>query len=397
MENNNLPLAEKAHSVLIVDDNPQNLQVLGRLLKENNYNVEFAINGIAGLEWLESKQFDIILLDINMPEMDGFEMCTRIRSDSRFNNMPIIFLTADNDRESILKGFDLGAQDYVTKPFDSRELVVRVRTHLSLKDTRENLEILNKSLEEKVKERTLELSIANEKLEALNTKLLELDKAKTEFLNLISHEIRTPLNGILVPMEILKESLSTEETRELIDILDASVRRLEKFATNALLITRLRTYPNEIYKHDIDPRLMLSLLKEDFVSALELKKIKLNLTFEKFKGRLVAEPELVKKSLANVIDNAITYSPSGSNVEVNVSESEGYLLFDVHDQGGGFPRSLLGNDFEIFPSGRGYQDSSVGIGLPLVKMILEAHNGSITIKNNPDRGAVVRLAFPLES
>ncbi|MCX6327928.1 MAG: response regulator, partial [Bacteroidia bacterium] len=217
-------------SILIVDDNPHNLQVLGKLLQENKYEIEFATNGEAALEWLKAKQFDLILLDINMPGMTGFEVCTKIRSNPDLNNVPVIFLSAETERESILKGFELGAQDYLTKPFDSRELLVRVRTHLILKDSLEKLEKLNKSLEEKVLERTQQLKETNEKLEALNLKLIDLDKVKAEFLSLISHEIRTPLNGIIGPLELLKEPVSTGEISDLVEVLDISVKRLERFA-----------------------------------------------------------------------------------------------------------------------------------------------------------------------
>ena len=238
-------------SILIVDDNAHNLQVLGKLLQENKYEIEFATNGKAALEWLKAKQFDLILLDINMPGMTGFEVCTKIRSNPDLNNVPVIFLSAETERESILKGFELGAQDYLTKPFDSRELLVRVRTHLILKDSLEKLEKLNKSLEEKVIDRTQQLKDANVKLEALNLKLLDLDKVKTEFLNLISHEIRTPLNGIIGPLELLKEPVSTSEISDLVEVLDISVRRLERFALNAILITRLKTRQFEIKKDKI--------------------------------------------------------------------------------------------------------------------------------------------------
>ena len=204
-----------SQTILIVDDNPFNLQLLGKLLKGFNYEIEFAMNGETALEWLNAVKFDLILLDINMPGMNGFEVCRRIRSNPLYNSIPVIFLSAETERESILKGFELGAQDYLAKPFDSRELLVRVRTHLVLKDSLEKLEKLNKSLEEKVSERTQELKEANDKLEATNVKLLDLDRAKSEFLNLISHEIRTPLNGIIGPLELLKEPVSFSEIKEL--------------------------------------------------------------------------------------------------------------------------------------------------------------------------------------
>ena len=140
----------KTNEILIVDDNPKNLQVLGKLLQENQYKTEFAIDGETALRWMNKKIFDLILLDINMPGLSGFEVCSRIRENDKLKKVPVIFLSAETERESILKGFELGAQDYITKPFDSRELLVRVKTHLSLKDSLEELEYLNNTLEEKV-------------------------------------------------------------------------------------------------------------------------------------------------------------------------------------------------------------------------------------------------------
>ena len=106
----------KRSSIIIVDDNPDNLQLLGKTLQKEDYDIEFAIDGRTALEWIYNREFDLVLLDVMMPEMDGYEVCRRIRSDSKFNNIPVIFLTAETVKESILRGFKLGAQDYETKP-----------------------------------------------------------------------------------------------------------------------------------------------------------------------------------------------------------------------------------------------------------------------------------------
>ena len=136
--------------ILLVDDNPQNLQVLGKLLLEEKYKIEFAVNGESALEWLKNRQFDLVLLDLNMPGMNGFEVCKLIRSDKTICEIPVIFLSAESERESILKGFEVGAQDYVTKPFDTRELLARVRTQLELKSKTEKLEKVNEWLGKKI-------------------------------------------------------------------------------------------------------------------------------------------------------------------------------------------------------------------------------------------------------
>ena len=122
----------ETNTLLIVDDNMNNIQVLASMLTNNGYNVEFATNGKSALQWMEEETFDLILLDIMMPEMNGFEVCEKIRRIKKFKDLPVIFLTAKTDKESIVKGFNMGGNDYLTKPFDQRELLARVNTHLEL-------------------------------------------------------------------------------------------------------------------------------------------------------------------------------------------------------------------------------------------------------------------------
>jgi len=379
-------------SILIVDDNLQNVQVLGKLLQDNKYEIEFATNGQAALEWLDTKQFDLILLDLNMPGMDGFEVCSKIRSNPDLNNVPVIFLSAESERESILKGFELGAQDYITKPFDGRELLVRVRTHLVLKDSLEKLAKLNKSLEEKVLERTQQLKEVNDKLESTNLKLLDLDRAKTEFLNLISHEIRTPLNGIIGPLELLKEPGSAGEISDLVEILDISVKRLERFALNAILITRLRTGKIELIKNRIHISNLLNEVIENAKDKFQAGNIQIKRN-DKIAGDLIyGEAELIKKCICNILDNAIAFSSHDSTIEINTYVEDQTIICEIKDNGPGFAKGIIDRVFELFTTGT-LNDNSTGIGLPIANMIMEAHGGSIIIGNNPEGGASVKLLF----
>jgi two-component system sensor histidine kinase/response regulator len=380
-------------AILIVDDNPQNLQVLAKILQENKYVIEFATNGEAALVWLRDKKFDLILLDINMPDMDGFEVCRKIRSNPAMNNVPVIFLSADTERESILKGFEFGAQDYVTKPFDSRELLVRVRTHLKLKDSLEKLENLNRSLEEKVAERTQQLKEANEKLEVTNNKLVELDRAKTDFLNLISHEIRTPLNGILGPLELLKDTVYTKDIGELIEILDMSVKRLERFSLNALLITRLKTKQFEIRKDRIElKKLLIEVVNEEKDTCL-LKNIQVKLEHKIIDEIILGEVELIKKCFGNILDNAIKHSPPNGIIEISTYTEDHTIICEFKDNGKGFEPGVIDKALELFTTGEEYNDNRIGIGLPISSMIMEGHGGRIIIGNNPQGGAFVKLVF----
>jgi two-component system, sensor histidine kinase and response regulator len=379
--------------ILIVDDNPQNLQVLGKQLQEKKYEIEFATNGPAALDWLDTKKFDLILLDINMPGMSGFDVCKKIRINPQLNNVPVIFLSADTDRESILRGFELGAQDYITKPFDSRELIVRVKTHLSLKETLEKLEQLNRSLEEKVLERTNQLKEANEKLAATNLKLIDLDKAKSDFLNLISHEIRTPLNGILGPLELLKGPVFANEIGSLIDILDTSVKRLERFSLDALLITRLQTRAGEIKNETISLPGIFNEVLVGFEEKIQSKNIKIDYRFDLANNVILGEAELVKKSISNIIDNSISFSPQDGSIEVSNYLRDKWNVVEIRDHGNGFASKTKEHLSELFTYADKYRDNSKGIGLPVVKMIMDAHNGEIVLDNHSEGGALVKLYF----
>jgi two-component system sensor histidine kinase/response regulator len=328
-----------------------------------------------------------------MPGMTGFEVCTKIRSNPDLNNVPVIFLSAETERESILKGFELGAQDYLTKPFDSRELLVRVKTHLVLKDSLEKLEKLNKSLEEKVTDRTQQLKDANEKLEALNLKLLDLDKAKAEFLNLISHEIRTPLNGIIGPLELLKETVSTGEISDLVEILDMSVKRLEIFSLNALLITRLKTNQFEIKRDRIHISNLINEVIDKAKEKFQSGNIQVKRNYEITGDLIYGEAELIKKCIGNILDNAIPFSPQGCTIEITTYIEDQTIICEIKDNGTGFAKGAVDHVFELFATGDACKDNCTGIGLPIAKMIMVAHGGSIVIGNNPGGGASVKLLF----
>jgi DNA-binding response OmpR family regulator len=217
--------------ILLVDDNPRNLQVLGKLLQEEKYEIEFAVNGEATLEWLKNKHFDLILLDLNMPGMNGFEVCKKIRLDNKLSEVPVIFLSAESERESILKGFEVGAQDYVTKPFDSRELLARVRTQLDLKSKTEKLEKVNEWLGKKI-DNWLKASIARPKgmeTNDLSDKLIEFDKNQSFVLKDICFELSTSIMDVKKLIEKSNDLNIKRQFEEIVKRMDDSVIKLGKF------------------------------------------------------------------------------------------------------------------------------------------------------------------------
>lgn len=380
--------SRKPGKVLIVDDNARNLQVLGSTLKQNNYVVEFALDGRSALQWVADEDFDIILLDIMMPDLDGYETCVQIRQKKDCDNIPIIFLTAKTDKESTIKGFKVGGQDYITKPFDSEELLARVKTHLELKFNREHLNNMNKILEEQVAERTKELSLANEELS-------QLDSVKVQFLSMLSHEIRTPLNGIKGSIHLLKSRIENEDLVQFLNILDISVVRLEKFSYTALLITRLNSkkYRLELTSVNLSDQVeycLLELSKEENLAK------KINVHYEEISKEIVfkADKDLLHELLLRIFENAIIYSGEDINIKLSLLDIDDYVQVHIVDSGPGFPEKILKGEIKMFNPGEIHVNKNIGLNLYLAKLILEYHGGRLHLDNHPKGGARVQLFFP---
>lgn len=372
--------------VLIVDDNPKNLQVLGTSLRSENYSVEFATNGETAMNWIKEDDFDIILLDVMMPDQDGFEVCKKIREEIDSETLPIIFLTARSDEESTINGFKVGAQDYVTKPFSSPELLARVKTQIELKRSRAKLASINQYLEEQVQARTHELKKANEELQ-------KLDDVKTDFLNMLSHEIRTPLNGILGPLQLIKSRTDSEEFLDLLQMLDESVERLESFSYTALLITRLKSKKYRFERQRVEVLNLLSLISVRYDKQLKQKKIEFNCSGVEQGLSIQADIELVNDLLTRIIDNSINFSAEGGCIQISSAQEENNTMLTVRDFGSGFPDKILGKKIKLFNPGQKHVAKDIGLSLYLCHLIMEAHNSELVFENHPEGGAVVKLVF----
>lgn len=177
-------------TILVVDDTPANLKLLATLLQQNGFKVRVALSGALALRSIEKSPPDLVLLDARMPQMDGYAVCRQLKSMEGIRDIPVIFISGLQDTEDKLKAFDAGGVDYITKPFQILEVMVRVNTQLMQKRLQRELMEQNQRLDEIVRLRTRELSAANERLALLN-------RTKTDFLSLIAHELRTPLNGLM--------------------------------------------------------------------------------------------------------------------------------------------------------------------------------------------------------
>ncbi len=304
---------EKKGKILVVDDNPKNIQVLGNILSDNDYEVEIALGGKEAIDWLKEEQFDLLLLDIMMPEVNGFEVCETLRKNPKLDIMPIIYLSAKNDKESMVHGFKVGGQDFITKPFDTSELLARVSTHVELKKSREKILKTNILLEEKVKKRTIEL-------EESNKKLLTLTQTKDKFLSFIGKQVYSPLNSINKAVNLIKHSAESARLSEMIRMLEKSVNNLEHITKMASQITQINNkeelgyqnfYINGIIEH--------ILIHQD--NLIEEKNLELNIDIDE-SLKIYGSMDLIKNSIIGLLDTILRHVDNDSNINIKFNTLE---------------------------------------------------------------------------
>ena len=222
---------QQAPNILIVDDTPENVLLLVRMLTERGYKARTALSGKLALQAARTEPPDLILLDITMPEMNGYEVCEQLKADAALKEIPVIFISALNETIDKVKAFRVGGVDYVTKPFQFEEVYARVQTHLRIRSLQRQLSDQNENLERLVAERTLELSKAYGRLR-------ELGRLKDDFLCMISHEIRTPANGVLGVGNLVLDLCPASENRTLYaDLFKQSSLRLHNLIEDATMIS----------------------------------------------------------------------------------------------------------------------------------------------------------------
>ena len=375
---------ETPEKILIVDDVSKNIQILGNILSQKQFQIAYAQSGQQALDICNVQSFDIILLDIMMPNMDGYEVCMQLKKNPSTSEIPIIFLTARADMDSIIRGFEVGGQDYITKPFNSAELLARVDNHLLIRRQKERLKMMNNHLEDLVKARTIELEKANHKLNIL-------DQAKSNFLSIISHEIRTPLNGVIGLTELLDQTNIDEDQKEYVNYLKDASSRLVNFSDIALLITSLKINK---YNPEILP-VSVNLLINDSITEFKRINKQSSLQIINFIPAdtilIKADSDLMRTCFMIIIDNSSNFAGNNAKIEISGTTHEGLATLTFHDNGLGFSETALSNLFELFSSGDILHSEGSGLGLAAAKLILDTHEGSISVKNADDGGAEVTI------
>jgi len=372
--------------------------MLADLLAGSGYQIETALNGAAALMWLKKMEFDTIFLDVILPSKDGFETCKQIRTDKSNEHIPIIFLTAQQDIESITEGFRVGGVDYLTKPFKPKELLARLATHIELKLARDKMVDLNTRLEAEVSRKTLELQESKQKLEQANFKLHQLDQAKYDFLKAISHEIRTPLNGICGSLSLLQDYTDEEYFQEVIALLDASVTHLENYSYAALQIANLQIKGDEYLGFQkIDLGCLAQSCIGNYRKLAKEHNIELSFHLECETSPILADMEYLQDAINALINSSLVFTKTGL-IKVSVGQSVNTCFLRIDDTGCLFSSRDISHFFESLNSQNYKFERNNAIELHLAAIIIQLHKGTLSFVNNElNTGTITTLKIPIET
>lgn len=370
--------------VLVVDDSKSNVILLSHILEKEGFRVEKCYDGDQALEKIKQNTPDLILLDIMMPNMSGIEVGQQLRR-SNYEDIPIIFLSSSNESVDKVQSFESGGVDFLNKPFDKDELLIRVRNHLMLKILREESQNQLQAL----REREQELSEANQK--------------KYKLMRMLSHDIKNPISGIMGLVSILLEDDTLDEAEE------TEMLELIKLSSDKLLSLVKDLLDREVIENKFDS---LNSKNENIVEVIRrviqsnrskaaLKKI--NITLESVEDEIILsiDEEKIQNIFNTLLSNAIKFSLSKGIVKIVLEKTEeSFLLIKVIDSGIGIPNAMLPNF--IISSEKEHEDKPIGIlgvglGLEEVRAYVEAHNGKIWVNSKDNEGTTFFIELPLRN
>jgi signal transduction histidine kinase len=369
--------------ILVVDDVADNVQFLAARLRGKGFQVSAASNGNDALRAVELKPPDLILLDVQMPDMDGFEVCRRLKSRKETSPIPVIFLTARTDVEDIVEGLTLGAVDYVTKPFHATELLTRVRNHLELK-------------------------YAQDLLTAQNRALTALNREKSEFLGIAAHDLKNPLGAVQWIGELLRDNptMEREHADQVLHTLVETTKRMFGIVQNLLDVNAIEEGRVNLSGEPVNLLVIAADVIAHFEARAKEKGIRLTLskTLDALSDALVSvNADILMQITENLVSNAVKYSLPNTEVVVHLSttrDSAGAarVRLEVRDHGPGLSAQDMQKLFGKFvrlsakPTGN---EHSTGLGLFIVKKLVEALHGSVWCVSAKDEG-IAGATFVME-
>lgn len=350
--------------LLVVDDLESNIQIIGATLGKLGFEVLPAISGVQALKRLAVRRPDLILLDLLMPDMDGFEVCRRIRENPHWAEIPIIFLSSADDKDLIVRALESGGVDYITKPFNRAELIVRVRTHLELKSARDSLK--------------------------------QIAEDRDEMLGILTHDLKSHLGGMHMSAQLLWEQAAKQE--------DAKLRLMAEnisFSSGQMLAFVKEFLANasadhglKVHLESVDLAAAAALAVQQHQPMAKRKQITLE-AIGPANGVLVqADSAALNQVLDNLLSNAIKFSPLEKQIAVAVLASDGHCELRIQDQGPGFTPEDKARMFRRYarlsakPTGG---EPSTGLGLSIVQKLAQALHGELSCDSTPGQGATFTL------
>jgi len=359
---------------MAVDDQPSNLKLLEDLLSQQGHVVRSFPRGRLALEAAIRNPPDLVLLDIDMPEMSGFRVCELLKSDDKLAAIPVIFLSALSDSGDKVRAFQCGGVDYVTKPFQVDEVQARVQTHLKIHQLQKELQLHANHLEELVVARTSELAETQARLKVL-------DRAKSDFLRLIHHELRSPLNGILGVGELVLDQLDdSADGAELREMFELSRQRMLSILDDALLLTEIEVASHSFSSEVADLLPTLRGAIQGAAAFAHSRGVELELE-PGAAACVVAKRDLLQKAMQALLETAVKFSKAGDVVRLKCQATPDGVEVLVRGAGQ-IPESSIANFFQVFSIGEAITPGGdLGLGPPVSQRILSLFGGSITVEN----------------
>jgi two-component system, sensor histidine kinase and response regulator len=362
-------------TILVVDDNALNANILKALLARFNYEIIITLNGPDALKILESTAVDLILLDIMMPEMDGFEVCDRIKANDNTKEIPVIFLTAKTETDDIIMAFDKGGADYLTKPFRKEELIARINTHL-------------------------EIFFARKKIIKQNQQLEKVIWLRDKIYSVIAHDLRAPLSNLKMLSNVINANIDKVEDEDLVEVIKMMERTIDEsfdFLDNLLKWTRQQSGRVVVNKVEFTTNdLVLECISLNQLKA-DQKNIELLFDKDKYIGDANGDMDIFKTVLRNLISNAIKFSWENSRIVISQSLVDDKIIVSVKDSGTGIEpedQKKLLNEREHYTTYGTRQEKGAGLGLQLSYDLSKQNGGSLWFESTPGQGSTFYFSVP---
>lgn len=391
------------YSILIVDDNPTNLRVLLDSLERHGFDILVARDGESAIQRAIRVQPDMILLDIVMPGTDGFTTCLRLKEDERTSDIPVIFMTALASSDNKVKGFEVGAVDYITKPLQYDEVLARVTTHLRIRDLQRRLQAQNRLLQQKnaqLHSEIAERARIERRLHHVNQQLRESNISKDMLFSIIAHDLRAPFSALLGLSETVIhyiDDYSKEDLRDNMLKIHASSEAVYGLLENLLAWSRLQRGLLRYRPETIALAALADDLRALFLSQAEHKAV--TLTHDIPEGVTVyADKSMLETILRNLLSNAIKFTGPGGSVTVSAIPRESVVEIAVIDTGVGVSDEDIPRLFRVdtqYTQVGTQGEHGTGLGLNLCRELVEHHQGTIWVDSRQGHGSAFRFTLPI--